>query len=232
MSKQIMEFKLENPKSFKEGKFPIFYGKCEESPNIENNLWFITLDRMFWEKILDSGWNMPFPFEHHTFLVEEKYATPFYMNQFGTDVMKWTEVAKKVFVGNWCERYEILWKDVPVYTCKHDSQIKYGYCRTQSSKPNRELWYVSFSYGSTFVVDKICTTNDFIKRMGKDMDKWTSICWCHLQHEVIWDELQTGTLDGGYVRSHKFSLDSPYIPASIEDIEARITKYEIDKMKR
>ena len=226
MSKQIMEFILAKPNNFREDKFPIIYGKCEETPNIEGNLWYVTVDRIFWEKIQESGWNMPFPFEHHTFLVEEKYATPFYMNQYRTDVMKWIEVAKKVFIGSWCERFEILWKDVPVFICNHDPRIKYGYCRTQSSDPDRELWYVSFSQGSTFVVDKICTSDEFIKRMGWDINKWISICWCYLQHEVDWDELQTGTLDGGYVRNHEFDLDYRFKPKSIEDIEIRIAEYE------
>lgn len=155
---------------------------------------------------------------------------PFFANQFRTDLSKWSEVAKKVFVGQWCERYEILWKDVPVYY-NSELNIKYGYCHTQSLKfPDRELWYVALKNGSTFVVDKQCIEDEFMKRMGCDIKMWTSICWC-LRHEVNWDDLKTGTLDGGYVRDREFSLDSPFIPKSVEDIETTISNYETKKGK-
>lgn len=229
MSKQIIEFKLENRSNFRESKFPVLYGKCEETPNKENNLWFITFNRVFWEKSWGE-WDKPFPREDHTFLIDEKYATPHYMNLFGTDVLKWSEIAQKIFVGSWCHRYETLWKDVPVF---ENGSTKYGYCRTQPTTNNphslivdRELWYVAF-ITSTFIVDHICATPDFIDRMGYDMFKWLIICWCHLEHEVVWEDLKTGTLDGGYVRANEFSLDSPYIPPTLEDTKRRIDNYEI-----
>ena len=229
MSKTVLEFKLDKPQNFREGNWPIRYGRCEEFPNTEDNLWFITLDRYYWEKIMEDDWNKSFPFDHHTFLLEEKYISPYYINQFRTDASKWSEVAKKVFVGQWCVRYEILWKDVPVY-CQSDLNIKYGYCHTQSLKfPDRELWYIALTNGSTFVVDKLCIEDEFMKRMGSDIKKWMSICWCHLRHEVNWDDLKTGTLDGGYVRDREFALDSPFIPKSVEDIETTISNYETKK---
>jgi hypothetical protein len=231
MAKNILEFKLEHPQNFRESNWPIDYGKCKESPNVEEELWFVTLNRYYWEKIADDGWNKPFPYDHHTFLVEEKFVSPFYFNLFRTDAEKWSEVAKKVFVGRWCARFEILWKDVLVYY-QPELNIKYGYCHTQSSKfPDRELWYVSLRNGSTFVVDKLCTEEKFMKRMGNDIQKWMCICWCHLQHEVEWEKLKTGTLEGGYVRDREFALDSPYKPKSIDDIEISITNYEKLKSK-
>jgi hypothetical protein len=229
MSKTVLSYLLDKPQNFRENNWPVYYGKCEESPNIEDNLWFVSLDKYFWEKIMDMGWDKPFPFEDHTFLVEEKYIAPFYMNQFRTDVLKWSEVAKKIFVGQWCVRYEILWKDVPVYQ-QSELNIKYGYCHGQSSKyPDRELWYVALANGSTFVVDKNCTTDEFMKRMGNDIQKWMSICWCHLRDEVEWSKLKTGTLDGGFVRDREFGLDSPFIPKTIDDIEVTIANYEKTK---
>ncbi|NSW53440.1 MAG: hypothetical protein HPY85_13125 [Anaerolineae bacterium] len=184
-----------------------------------------------WRRDYFEEWKESFPYEDHTFLVEQSFAKPLYMNQFRADVSKWSTIAEKVFIGTWCARYEMLWKDVPVYVYKSDPTIKIGYCRTQSDRhPDRELWLISLKSGTTFVVDKVCITDEFLRRMGRDTNKWMSICWCHLQHEVVWEELQTGTLDGGYVRDADCSLDSPFIPSSISDIEERVTKYELENM--
>ena len=208
---------------------PFVYGKCEESPIKELGLWFVHISNFLWEQSWGGDWKMPFPMADYTFLVEEKYASISLINEFRTDPVKWMAVAKQMVLGEWCPRYELLWKDVPVYIHKKDPGIKYGYCRTQSSKsPKRELWYISFRDRSTFVVDKVCIAEEFIDRMGWDMAKWTKICWCRLEGEVEWEKLVTGSLDGGYVRTHKFELDSPYIPNSIEDIETRIFQYEKD----
>lgn len=115
------------------------------------------------------------------------------------------------------------------------SIVKYGYCRTQAQdQPNRELWFVAFREASppdqpgTFVVDKMCVGTTFLDRMGSDHWKWMIICWCRLDegNEVHWEQLKTGTTDGGYVRSHTFSLDSPYLPLSTEDIPNRIQVFE------
>jgi hypothetical protein len=138
---------------------------------------------------------------------------------------------------NFCERYEMPWKDVPVHIHElpNGTLVKYGYCRTQSFKePDRELWFVSFKqtsflgHASTFVVDKLCTQPDFLNRMGDDMMKWQVICFCRLDegNEVHFDDLKTGTLEGGYVRSNSFSLDSPYLPFLTNDVIIRTEKYE------
>jgi len=232
MASEIMEYFLAHPKNFREMNCPIFYGKCDQIPNVEKNLWFVKLDKFFWEKIWDTGWDQPFPFDHHIFLVDEKYTSPEVMNSYRTDAQKWASISQKTYVGQWCQKYEILWQDIPVFSSQKYPSIKYGYCRTQSSKhPERELWYVSFMGGSTFVVDKYCTTDEFIGRMGYDVEKWISICWCHLQDEVTWEELETGTLGGGYVRDREFILDSPFKPESIEAIEQKISEYETKKGK-
>lgn len=229
MGSNINEVYLQTPQTSCEEKFPILYGKCEESPIKELGLWFVHISNYLWEQSWGGDWKMPFPMADYTFFLEEKYASPTLINEFRTDPIKWMAVAKQMVLGEWCPRYEILWKDVPVYKHKNDPGIKYGYCRTQSSKrPERELWFISFLDRSTFIVDKICTTEEFIDRMGWDMAKWTKICWCRLEDEVEWEKLFTGSLDGGYVRTHKFELDSPYIPNSIEDIETRIFQYEKD----
>jgi hypothetical protein len=229
MSSNIYEVYLQNPQTSCEDKFPILYGKCEESPFKELRLWFVHISNDLWEQSWNGDWKMPFPMADYTFLVEEKYASKSLINELRTDPIKWKSVAKQMLLGDWCPRYELLWKDVPVYIHKNDSGIKYGYCRTQSSKsPERELWYVSFRDHSTFIVDKVCIAEDFIDRMGWDMAKWTKICWCRLEDEVEWEKLGTGSLEGGYVRTHKFVLDSPYIPDLIEEIEECISQYEKD----
>lgn len=205
------------------------YGHCTETPYIQNNLWFVTITRGV-GKMGHGGESIEElqPEEDHTFLVDKQYAHPSVIQEWKRDIAKWEKVAYKVFVGFWCERYECLWKDVPVYELALQSgvRVKYGYCRTQSENPDRELWYVSFESGSTFVVDRVCATSDFINQMGNDILKWIIICWCHLEHEVKWDQLETGTLEGGYVRSSRFALDSPYVPDSTDEIEERIKNYE------
>jgi|GEM_PF-3640090 len=229
MSSNVHEVYLQNPQTICEEKFPILYGKCEESPNKELGLWFIHISNYLWDRSWGGEWKMPFPKADHTFMVEEKYASISMINKFRTDPVKWMAVARQMVLGEWCPRYELLWRDVPVYIHKKDPNIKYGYCRTQSSKhPERELWYVAFRDHSSFVVDRLCTAEEFIDRMGWDMTKWTKICWCRLEDEVEWEKLVTGSLESGCVRTHDFVLDSPYIPDSIGEIETHISQYEKD----
>ena len=171
----------------------------------------------------------------HTFLVDKQYAHPAKLDQWKRDINKWSEIAYKVFVGSWCAYYECLWVDVPVF--KHwlpdGNVVKYGYCRTQSSRnPDRELWYVAFRSGPTFIVDHTCAQPNFIDRMGNDMLKWKIICWCRLEHEVVWDELVTGKESGGVVRSHStLGLNSPYLPFSLQDVKDRVQTYEQEVQK-
>lgn len=194
------------------------YGRCPQPPYIQNDLWFVTIVSSEREG----------PKEDLTFLIDKQYAHPSVIQEWKRDISKWGKIAHKVFKGVWCERYECLWKDVSVYehTLPNGNVVKYGYCRTQPKRSDRELWYVT-SRDSTFVVDSVCATPDFINRMNDDTFKWMIICWCHLQDEVAWDKLQTGTLEGGYVRSHNFALASPFTPDSLDDIKERLRNYEI-----
>lgn len=224
MATDIREHFLSNPQTISEEKFPIIYGKCEHQPFSNNNYFFIVLPSLLWA---GSKYNDHHHHDDFTFIVEAQYAKQSIMNEYRQNVTEWALISDKIFVGSWCPKYEVLWKDVPVFIHESDPDIKYGYCRTQSKKrPERELWYVSIRNSSTFIVDKICTTNEYISRIGHDKRKWMKICWCHLDHEVEWDKLQTGSSEGGYVRTHNFSLDSPYIPDSIEDIDSLLCKYE------
>ncbi len=129
------------------------------------------------------------------------------------------------------------WENVPVYehTLPNGEPVKFGLCRTQSqNQPDRELWFVAFksdlysNHVSTFVVDKLCTEIEFLDSMGNDLMKWEIICLCRLDegNEVSFDELATGTTEGGYVRSISgFALDSPYF-FSVASVPMRIQKYE------
>jgi hypothetical protein len=211
----------------------VYYGQCTRSPYTQNSLWFVTIHRgCHWQKLGPPDYLNPE--DDHTFLVDKQYAHPTIMDQWKRDINKWNEVAHKVFVGSWCAHYECLWIDVPVF--KHQlldgNVVKYGYCRTQSSRnPDRELWYVAFRSGPTFVVDHTCAQPNFIDHMGSDMLKWEIICWCRLEDEVVWDELVTGKEGGGYVRTHTFALDSPYLPFSLQDVEVRVQTYEQEVQK-
>jgi len=177
------------------------------------------------------------PKSPHTFIVTADLAQPEMFNRLHRQVNEWEKIAHKTIVGPWCERYEATWENVPVYThtLPNNSIVKYGYCRTQSQKqPDRELWFVAFRNAnpsdtpSTFVVDKMCVEIPFLNRMGNDHKKWSMICWCRLDegNEVSWEQLKTGTMDGGYVRSNTFALDSPFLPLSVEDIPIRIQMFE------
>lgn len=217
----------------------IRYGKCLQSPYKENELWFVTVCRG--DKTRQHGpMELRGPDDDHTFLVDKAFAHPTAIDERRRDVEKWRSVAHQVYVGSWCEHFECLWQDVPVhsYTLPNGSKVKYGYCRAQSfDHPERELWFVSFRdalFGdtpSTFVVDSLCTDHQFLDRMSNDNWKWMIVCWCRLEHEVDWHKLETGTLEGGYVRSHTFALDSPYLPFEIDDIIPRVSLFEDELAK-
>ena len=200
-----------------------YYGKCLQTPYKENNLWFVYVPGWF---SIVGGKNQ----EGQTFLVDQKYAQQFYMDEWLYDFKKWRKIAHKIIQGDWCSHYERIWNDVPVFEHRLSSGdfVKYGYCRTQPrNSPDRELWFVAFQHGYTFVVDHVCATPDFIERMGTDELKWQIICWGKLDHEVEWEKLKTGNTEGGYVRSApSFALDSPYLPFTLDDVEKRITNYE------
>lgn len=213
----------------------IRYGKCLHSPYVENDLWFVTVPQGVGSYNTSATSEMIEPDEPHTFLVDKEYANPIVINERRRDVAKWRAVAHKIFVGRWCEHLECLWQDVPVYTHElpNGNVVKYGYCSTQlHNNPNRELYFVSFKYApynqhaGTYVVDKFCTEPAFLNRMGDDQMKWELICLGKLTEEVQYDKLQTGTLDGGYVRSHHFALDSPYPPPTAVEAQRRIPRYE------
>lgn len=217
----------------------IRYGECVQSPHVENDLWFVTVPRG--ERPGQPGpLAFKFPDEDHTFLVDKALAHPTAIDERGRDVNKWRSVAHQIFVGPWCEPFECLWPDVPVYShsLPNGSVVKYGYCRTQwIVHPDRELWFVSFHDAaptyppgvSTFIVDALCTTPQFLDRMSNDHWKWQFVCLSRLSegNEVQWKDLETGTLEGGVVRTHQgIALDSPHLPFEPDDIPARVQSFE------
>jgi hypothetical protein len=124
----------------------------------------------------------------HTFIVDAEYAQPSELDRLARNIDEWTEVAHEVFVGEWCAHYECYWKDIPVYVHRlpNGTVVKYGYCRTQfGTAPDRELWYVAFRKGPTFVVDQICAQPNYIDRIGTDTIKWQLVCWQRLPDDEV-----------------------------------------------
>lgn len=193
----------------------IRYGKCLKSPYVENSLWFVTIPIGLpsINMVKSSPKEAVEPRSETTFLVVEQYARPHVIDEFKRDLDKWQEIAHKTLVGDWCSTLEQLWQDVPIYTHTLPNLriIKYGYCRSQDG-----LWLVSFKDENlnaddhTFIVDEVCVQSEFINYLGIDWKKWSSVSWCHLMHEVKWDELKTG-LDskqaGRYVLQNNPSVE-------------------------
>lgn len=169
----------------------IKYGKCLKSPYVENGLWFVTIpfgltSAAIYPTLYDK--EATEPKEDTTFFVTEQYATPAVINDFRRDVEKWGKVAHKIIVGEWSSTLEQSWSDIPIYThtLPNNVIVKYGYCRVED-----DLWFVSYP-GNTFIVDEVCARPEFINYMGTDSQKWVSVCWCYLMHEVNWNDLKTG----------------------------------------
>lgn len=207
----------------------VHYGKCMRPPYSESGLWYVTIPS---GKGGDGNHEIYKPDQEHTFIIEPKHANPNTIELFRRDVELWSGVAQKVFIGKWCDYYECLWKDTPVFalTLANKVRVKYGYNRTQPYEENymdRELWYVAFEDGPTFVVDHICATEEFITKLGSNYAKWEQICWCRLEQEVNWMTLGREE-DNSFVRHMSgFALDSPYRPASLERIPKILRAYEL-----
>ena len=199
-------------------------GNRTESPYAENNLWFVTI---FHHSNFDKNSKL---IDETTFLVPEKYANPTILDDWKREYDRWEKVAQKIFTGSWCPKFEMLWKDVPVYshTFESGTTVKYGYSRTQSMDPARNLWFAAFKNSAAFIVDQVVTSPEFLDRMGEDLTKWMLICYCRLDDnsEYKWDEIQTGTLEPWGLRSSTFQLDSPFSPESEDETIQKITAYE------
>lgn len=205
----------------------VHYGECTENSQYEAaGLWFVTIPRGQYQYA--EGHETHWPAEEHTFLVTEEYATPFNFELLRRDVKRWSEIAQTVVLGNWCAKYECLWSERPTFSITLESgvEVKYGLCRTQPRSAGRELWFVSLNIdrGHTFLVDQICATPEVIRVLSADWEKgWMYICWCHLEHEVQWDQI--GTPEDS-TASATWALDSPYIPDSVEDALNKVREYQ------
>lgn len=211
----------------------ISYGKCQVSPYVESNLWFVSIPQGKYDEWTAEGKNIDelitkynvrlekiYPEQDTTFLVTENYARIEIFNSWKRDVKAWEKVAHKIFVGEWCHKFEQPWQDVQIHEY---NSIKYAYCRTTAKQ--RDLWFVSFRNNGngddhTFIVDEICATPDFINHLGTNPRKWEPLCYCYLRHEVQWDELKTGMNAKSLER---FQLDSPY---SVDEINTKIKLYQ------
>jgi hypothetical protein len=165
----------------------ITYGKCLKSPYRENGLWCVHVPR-----ITDRS---------TTFLVSETYARPHIMDQYGTDLNKWKEIAAKVIPGaEWNFAEECLWHESPfsVHKLPDNTLIRYGLCRFQSGEhPDRRLYYIilnwtdeappNWCHFEMFVVDEICTTPAFLEKMGNHPAQWQRICWAHPSCSEPWN---------------------------------------------
>jgi hypothetical protein len=188
----------------------ITYGKCTESPYMTDNLGFVTVS---------SG---------RTYIVPEEYANSYYINLMEAAKFKMESVATEIINGDWCPKYEVLWKNIPVFSYQtiEGMEVKYGYTRNQPDA-EREYWYVAIKGIYGFVVDQICATPDFIERMGIDVDKWWIICHGYLKEGIDyeWNDLVTEN-SNSTLKVSFFSVDSPYSPKSILEIFEKIDIYE------
>jgi hypothetical protein len=150
------------------------FGKCQKPPFAEHNLWFVNIP---------SG-------REHTYIVDKQFANKQYIKEFGTNLASWESVANKSFTGAWNLVEECLWEHSPfyVYQLTDGTPIRYGYTLGQSKQfPDRELWYVVLGVGekdptsgdfeNVFIVDKECTSPEFMEKMGSDPERWRLICW-------------------------------------------------------
>lgn len=143
----------------------ISYGKCTETPNIQSQLWFVTLRHVDNE----DGTKVD-----NTFLVQDVHAKPSVFDEWGRDTKKWYTVAHGIFEGDWCVRHEILYKDLPVYEYSLSilQKIRYAYCKTTNIG---DLWYVAFESGDTHLVKEEHANPDFFERVGPNQYKWLLI---------------------------------------------------------
>lgn len=204
----------------------IRYGKCTVNPEYKNTLWFVTIPRGQYQYV--QGQETHWPSEEHTFFVNEKYANTFYFESLRRDVQKWSEVAQKVVVGNWCSKYECLWSERPVFslTLNDGVAVKYGLCKTQPRSGDRELWFVSLNTdgGHTFLVDHVCANPEVIRILGSDwLNGWMQLCWCHLEQEIQWEHI--GTTEDRLV-TNEWALDSPFIPDTAKDALRVVKQYQ------
>ncbi|NCN87404.1 MAG: hypothetical protein GW941_00760 [Candidatus Pacebacteria bacterium] len=214
----------------------IHHGECT-SPQYRG-LWFVSIPPGQYD--FREGNENHWPEEMHTFLIPAKYATQFYFSEWRRDVDQWAEVAVKTIIGDWCAKYECLWRERPVFslTLKDGTQVKYGLNGTQSKKqPKRELWFVSLtgpalqdsdnSDCETFFVDQICATPEVIQVLGSDwINGWQKICWCHLICGLKWDDIGSGKPEDWTINK-TWSLDSPFIPSSVETALQFVEGYKL-----
>lgn len=156
----------------------ITYGRCEKSPYVDNELWFVHVPG--------------FRTESMTFFVSEQYTHLEVLKKFSHHQEQWKEVAKLYLSGDWNPTFECRWREMPyyVYILPDKTPIRYSLSRSQSKKfSGRELWYVVIGLGyeekvdwlngefKAFVVDKICTEPEFMDKMGSDPERWRLISW-------------------------------------------------------
>jgi hypothetical protein len=213
MAKALIYIIDENEKRYRSGWFSnyrirkIIYGKCSTPAYAESGLWFVTIPKGCSESEINehSPKEAIFPRDEATFLVSEQFARQIILGDFGRDVEKWQQVAQKIIVGEWCPKLELLWKDVPIYEHKvpNGEIIKYGYCCTPESNPDRDLWFVAWRAKETddfptsnntiiLVVDEVCTKPDFLNHLGTNTEKWVDICWTAVNDLNPWHDYKTG----------------------------------------
>ena len=159
------------------------YGKCEHSPYVDDELWFVHVPG----SVIGATPSI-------TYIVPEKFANNSTIDEYYKDKEKWEAISIYVIEGSdWNPKKECLWRDMPYWThiLKDGTPIRYGLSRTQPQKGDCELWYVTIGapesenvhWGEnkydSFVVEKICTTEKCLDLIGADLDKWTLVSWEH-----------------------------------------------------
>jgi hypothetical protein len=210
MAKGLTYILDENDKRYSSGWFSptrnltITYGMCANSPYMENNLWFVTIPAGWRDEEINEHTpkEANFPRRETTFLVTEQFAREIILKDFGRDVDKWHQVAHKVIVGDWCEKYECLWTELPIYLHKLENGkvIKYGYCLSPKKYPERELWFVAYQKDTLgtqngviiLMVDKRATKSEMLDYLGTNTKQWLKISWVGINDLHQWDDYKTG----------------------------------------
>lgn len=161
------------------------FGKLMNSPWADNGMWFVSLRQRRNNSDWTSGSRV------HTYVVSDEIAQPHTIKRIGLDYKEWERLAAVTWIGDWCEQYEVLWKDIPyfVHIFPTGEKVRYGMsCTPDPRQEGQYLWYVVVANGSddplfkdfgmkTVIVDDVCTKPDFMNYIGFDRERWVHICW-------------------------------------------------------
>lgn len=180
MATVINEHVVPDPEGMIPERFRTFkYGPLETFPS----LWFV----QFKTRADDYGSTT------HTFAVSSGYAQSTVFETTGPDVGWWTNISKAHWEGDWCQKLELLWKDIPyqVFTFKDGKQVRIGMSHTAiPQQDGKYFWYVVFCYDpnnvanpscndDVYIVEPACCQPEYMNKLGSDPHDWMLICSGH-----------------------------------------------------